>query len=190
MEIKQVPSPNFITGRGGFKPEIIVLHIMDGTLAGTDSWFSTPTSKVSSHYGVGLKGEIHQYVQDLDQAWTQGYHQGATFKLHKPGINPNAYCLSIEYEGQNLANAPETQINASVGLIRSLASYWKIPIDRDHIIGHYEIDPIRKPHCPATDKTIIDKIIKLAQNISVNTKGVLLKRIDELRQLVEQSIIN
>ena len=37
-----------------FKPELIVLHIMDGTLSGTDSWFADPSSQVSSHYGIGL----------------------------------------------------------------------------------------------------------------------------------------
>lgn len=159
MKIIQIPSPNFYTDRAGYKPEIIVLHIMDGTLAGTDSWFSMPTAKVSSHYGIGFKGEVHQYVQEKDTAWTQGYHAGATFKLHKPDVNPNLYCLSIEHEGRDLSIIHEAQIAASVELIKAMATKWNIPIDRDHIIGHYEIDPIRKPYCPATDKKVIDLII-------------------------------
>jgi N-acetyl-anhydromuramyl-L-alanine amidase AmpD len=192
MNIIQKVSPNFGQGRSGYKPEIIVLHIMDGSLVGTDNWFSNPISKVSSHYGAGFAGEIHQYVQDINTAWTQGYHEGATFKLHKPGVNPNLYCLSIEHEGHDLSIVHEAQIAASVELIKSLAAKWNIPIDRDHIIGHYEVDPIRKPNCPATNKSIIDTIVtraNLAQPIPVptqpTTKGVLLKRIDELRAIVD-----
>lgn len=159
MNIIQKTSPNFNTGRSGYKPEIIVLHIMDGSLSGTDSWFASPASGVSSHFGVGFAGEIHQYVANLDTAWTQGHHEGATFKLYKPGINPNLYCLSIEHEGYDLSIIHEAQLDATVGLIKYLAGLYNIPIDRDHIIGHYEVDPIRKPVCPATDKSVIDRIV-------------------------------
>ncbi len=33
-------SPNFWSGRQGHKPEGIVIHIMAGTLIGTDAWFN------------------------------------------------------------------------------------------------------------------------------------------------------
>lgn len=158
----QKPSPNFTSGRSGQKPEVIVLHIMAGTLVGTDSWFSQPQSQVSANYGIGLSGEVHQYVQDSDTAWAQGRVSNPSFSLYKPGINPNAYCLSIEHEGYDLSKNPDAQINATVELIKSLCSKWNIPIDRDHIIGHYQIYSL-KPNCPATDKSIIDRIIALAR---------------------------
>ncbi len=60
MEIIQKKSPNFWVGRKGYRPEAIVIHIMDGTLVGTDSWFANHTSQVSSHYGIGKNGEVHQ----------------------------------------------------------------------------------------------------------------------------------
>ncbi len=157
----QKPSPNFKVGRSGYKPEIIVIHIMAGTLAGTDSWFGSPVSQVSATYGIGLNGEVHQYVQDEDTAWAQGRVSNPTFKLYKPDVNPNLYCLSIEHEGYDLSNAPITQLNASVALIRGLAMKWGIPIDRDHIIGHYQIFD-KKPNCPATNKSIIDTIVSMA----------------------------
>lgn len=50
-------SPNFSSPKG-YKVLAIVDHIMGGTLAGTDAWFANPTSKVSSHFGVGKNGEI------------------------------------------------------------------------------------------------------------------------------------
>lgn len=185
MNIIQKSCPNFKPGRQGYKPEIIFIHIMEGSLASTDSWFSNTASQVSSHYGVGLNGEVHQYVQEIDTAWTQGYHQGATFKLHKPGINPNLYGISIEHEGTDLSRASEDQLNASASLIRAIASHWNIPIDRDHIVGHYEVDPIRKPNCPSTDKSILDKLVARARGAET-PKSIILKRLAELKQVVEQ----
>lgn len=168
MTIIQKFSPNFKKGRDGYIPQIIVLHCMDGSLAGTDSWFANPASQVSSHYGIGFNGEIHQYVKEEDTAWTQGLKvppiNRPTFKLYKEGLNPNVYCLSIEHEGSDLSIIHEAQINATVGLIRAMAAHWGIPIDRNHVIGHYEVDPVRKPNCPATDKSIIDRIVKMAQD--------------------------
>jgi N-acetylmuramoyl-L-alanine amidase len=158
LNIIQKPSPNFQVGRGGYEPEIIVLHIAEGSLSSMDSWFANPVSQVSSHYGVGFKGEIHQYVQDEDTAWTQGRVLNPTFKLYKPGVNPNKYCLSIEHEGFDLSLVHETQINTSIELIKVLAANWNIPISRDTVIGHYEIFS-GKPNCPATDKSIIDKMV-------------------------------
>lgn len=158
----QKPCPNFAVGRKGYKPEIIVLHVMDGSLTGTDSWFANPASQVSSHYGVGFNGEVHQYVKEEDTAWTQGKVDRPSFKLYKPGVNPNAYCLSIEHEGQDLSVIHEAQINATVELIQAMAKKWSIPIDRDHIIGHYQIGAY-KPNCPATNKSIIDRIVRQAQ---------------------------
>lgn len=167
--IIQKPSPNFAVGRKGYKPEIIVLHIMAGSLSGTDSWFASNASQVSANYGVGFNGEIHQYVKDEDTAWAQGRVDRPSFSLFKPNINPNLYCLSIEHEGQDLSIIHEAQINATVGLIRSLASKWNIPIDREHIIGHYQIYSL-KPNCPSTDKSIIDRIVKQAQEESEKDK--------------------
>lgn len=161
MNIIQKPSPNF-NSRTQFKPELIVIHIMAGTLDGTDSWFSTPQSQVSAHYGIGLTGEIHQYVAEENRAWHAGRVSKPSFALYKSGINPNDYTIGIEHEGTDLSkNAPE-QLQASAELIRDICTRWNIPIDRKHIIAHSQIYSL-KPNCPATDKSVIDTIIALAQ---------------------------
>lgn len=175
-------TPHFSAGRLGYKPEIIVLHIIEGSQVSCDSWFANPISKVSSNYSVGFTGEIHQYVKDEDAAWAQGTVSNPSFTLYKPGVNPNVYCLSIEHEGTDLANGPEPQINATVGLIRSLATKWNIPIDRNHIIGHYQIRST-KPNCPATNKSIIDTIIKKAQGTSTPVDKEAIKK--EIKRLVD-----
>lgn len=190
MNIIKKLSPNFALVRKGYVPELIVLHVMDGTLAGTDSWFATTESQVSSHYGIGLKGEIHQYVEEENTAWANGRVDKPSFKLYKPNINPNLYTISIEHEGKDLSMVQEAQINASVELICTIASKWKIPIDRDHIIGHYQIYSL-KPNCPATNKDVIDRIVRMAQERSkiapsTNKKEIILQKVQELTKLINE----
>lgn len=157
-----IPSPNFVKGRLGYKPELVVIHIMAGTLAGTDEWFLNPVSKVSSHYGVGRAGEVHQYVQEADVAWHAGRVDHPSFSLYKPGINPNLYTVGIEHEGDQNSVWTDAQKKASAALIKDVCTRWNIPIDRNHIIGHYQVYSL-KPSCPATNKVIIDQLIALAK---------------------------
>ena len=94
---------NFTHGGMGQKLGV-VLHIMEGTLGGTDTWFRNPAAQASAHFGTGKDGEIFQWVDTDDKAWAQ-----------KAG-NP-AY-LSIENEGQSgeaLTNAQLAAVAAIVG---------------------------------------------------------------------------
>ena len=160
-------SPNFWDNRNGFKPEAIVIHIMDGTLVGTDSWFADSQSQVSAHYGIGQSGEIHQYVKEEQAAWHAGKINSPSWNLLKPGINPNYYTIGIEHEGKPETIWPDDMKKASAVLIRSICQRWNISIDREHIIGHYQIDSVRRPNCPAYNKAIIDELISLA-NVESN----------------------
>jgi N-acetylmuramoyl-L-alanine amidase len=80
--IHWIGSPNKWAGRKGYRPEAVVIHIMEGSLADTDSWFGSSASKVSAHYGVGHDGTVHQYVQEMDTAW----HAGRVNQPKWPGI--------------------------------------------------------------------------------------------------------
>ena len=46
---------------------------------------------------------------------------------------------SISADGQQWGNYTPAQINALVNLVSDITSRYNIPIDRDHIIGHYQI---------------------------------------------------
>lgn len=161
MNIIQKPSPNFAVGRGTFKPEVIVIHIMEGTIVGTDAWFQNPASAVSAHYGVGRSGEVHQYVRNQDTAWHAGRVLSPTFSLYKPGVDPNKYTFGIEHEGISTSVWTQEQKTASAALIKQICTEWSIPIDRDHIIGHYQVFA-GKPNCPAVNKDVINELISLA----------------------------
>ncbi len=185
-EVTEILSPNFTKGRNGYKPEIIVIHIMAGTLEGTSSWFKDPKSQVSAHYGVGVKGQKIRYVLDTDTAWANGRVDKPNFKLYKPGINPNLYTLSIEHEGQDLSKGTATMIETSAKLVKELADKYGIPLDRDHVIGHYQIYGL-KPNCPSTDKGIIDTIIAKAKGQStVSLKEQIQSKINELQVLINK----
>lgn len=157
MNITQKKTPNFWDGRKGYRPEAVVIHIMEGTLAGTDSWFASPASQVSAHYGIGKNGEVHQYVREADTAWHAGRVDAPVWTLIKSNVNPNLYTIGIEHEGKHDDTWTDALKEASATLISAACERWHIPIDRNHVIGHYEIDS-KKPNCPAVDKSIIDEL--------------------------------
>ena len=147
--IKWIGSPNFSSPKG-YKIIAIVDHIMSGTLAGTDSWFTNPASKVSSHFGVGKNGEIHQYVDLKNPAWANGGVNKPNWPLLIPGVNPNYYTVSIEHEGESGDVMPEAQYQATLALHRWLIGTLGLPMTRDNIIRHYRIDSVNKSNCPGT----------------------------------------
>lgn len=79
------PVPNRTAG--GNHPKLVIVHIMEGTLEGTDSWFRNPKSKVSAHFGVGKNGETYQWVATGDHAWH--------------AVEANDHSIGIECEGKS-----------------------------------------------------------------------------------------
>jgi N-acetylmuramoyl-L-alanine amidase len=156
---------NFRSGRlAPYRPAAIVIHIMAGSLSGTDLWFGSPVSSVSAHYGVGKKGEVHQYVHEEDTAFHAGTVDNpswAGIKKTPAGtfINPNFYTIGIEHEGYPDDDWPVAQQAASVALIAEIAVRWQIPLNRQHVIQHHEIRQ-GKP-CPGA-KAPMDDLIRQA----------------------------
>jgi N-acetyl-anhydromuramyl-L-alanine amidase AmpD len=162
MEIQNNLVKNF-SERIGYKADVIVVHISAGSLTSMTSWFSTPNSQASAHYGVGKNGTILRYVQEEKKAWTQGNVNKPTSEivLERKGINPNNYCISIECEEQDLFNGTDEQINSLCTLIKDIAYRNNIPLDRKHILGHFEIDSKNRNYCPSKDHSIIEKIVNM-----------------------------
>lgn len=155
---------NFRAGRTApFRPEAIVIHIMAGSLRGTDLWFGSTVSGVSSHYGIGKNGEVHQYVKEEDTA----FHAGIVDNPSWTGIrrtagggfvNPNLYTIGIEHEGFENDDWPEALRAASAALIAEIAGRWRMPLDRDHIVKHHEIRRIK----PCPGKAPVEELIRRA----------------------------
>lgn len=102
---------NYDPGRGEQKVRGFVIHTMDGSLAGTESWFSQPEARVSAHYGVGLDGRVTQFVSEADTA----FHAGRVVRPRNALVqwykgNPNEYTIGIETEdGRNPGGVERTE---------------------------------------------------------------------------------
>jgi N-acetylmuramoyl-L-alanine amidase CwlA len=130
-------------------------------------------------------------VKEEDTAWHAGRVDNPSWNLIKPNINPNLYTVGIEHEGNSSDQWPDAMKRASASLIREICDRWQIPIDRNHIIGHYQIFS-KKPNCPAINKSIIDELIALAaaqQNPAVPSRveeGI--RKIEEGITIIKQAI--
>jgi N-acetylmuramoyl-L-alanine amidase len=174
-------SGNFISDRKGFTVEAIVIHIMEGTLGGTDAWFNNPASKVSAHYGVGRQGQVHCYVSEPDTAYHAGVVDKPTWTLIGK-INPNYRTIGIEHEGFANDEWTDAQYEASSTLIAEIAKRWAIPLDRTHIIGHREIRSSKT--CPGS-KVSIDNLIKRANEIEI---APMVPKVTQLKIVDESSL--
>lgn len=141
--------PRGTKGRNGHKVIAIVNHIMEGTLEGTDAWFNQEESGgVSSHFGVGKDGEIHQYVGLGDVARHAGKVREPNWNLLIPDVNPNWYTIGIEHEGFSGEEMPEEQYQATLALHKWLIEVFGLEANRDTIIGHNRINSVDKGGCP------------------------------------------
>jgi N-acetyl-anhydromuramyl-L-alanine amidase AmpD len=154
MNIEQ--TQNQAIGRSGYKPEAIVIHICEGTLAGTVAWFKNPRSIVSAHYIVGKDGSVTQMVAPENTAWHAGLVKNPTWPLIKKGINPNLYTIGIENEGFATEAPTLLQFYSLVRLVQQLAAKFNIALDEKHIIPHHSIRADKTCPGPYFDtKTIV-----------------------------------
>ncbi|MEW1691106.1 peptidoglycan-binding protein [Streptomyces sp. NPDC091265] len=117
---------NFATGRSAAVDKVII-HVTQGSYAGSISWFQNPTAEVSAHYVVrSSDGQITQMVRDSDTA----YHARSA----------NASALGIEHEGfiDDPTWFTDAMYRSSAALTAHLCDRYGIPKDRAHIIGHSE----------------------------------------------------
>ncbi|MFF3394764.1 N-acetylmuramoyl-L-alanine amidase [Streptomyces sp. NPDC002669] len=120
-------SSNFNGGRSAAIRQIVV-HVTQGSYAGTISWFQNPAAQSSAHYVVrSADGEVTQMVRDSDTAW------------HARSANSSS--LGIEHEGfvDNPSWFTDSMYRSSAALTKHLANRYGIPKDRAHIVGHVEV---------------------------------------------------
>lgn len=156
---------NFRPGRPvGYHPELIVIHVIVGSLLSADRWFNNPAASVSAHYGVGRDGCIHQYVDESDTAFHAGIvvNPECELVMARPNVNPNYYSIGIEHEGQPGDPWTDDQALASATLIAEIAQRWNIQIDDQHIIQHHEIRASKT--CPGGQQKV-DVLIAGAQTV-------------------------
>ncbi|AWS46569.1 N-acetylmuramoyl-L-alanine amidase [Streptosporangium sp. 'caverna'] len=106
----------------------VVIHMTQGSYAGTISWFQNPSAKVSSHYVVrSSDGAVTQMVRNKDVAWHAS--------------NYNTRSIGIEHEGfvSDASWFTDAMYRSSAALTRYICDRYGIPKDRTHIIGHSQV---------------------------------------------------
>ena len=131
----------------------MVVHVTQGSYAGTISWFQNPAAQVSAHYVVrSSDGEVTQMVREGDTAWH--------------ARSGNAYVG--RYRARGLRRRPVLVHRRHVPLLGgadpSLADTYGIPKDRAHIVGHSEV--------PGNDHTDPGPNWDWAYYMSLVTSGV------------------
>lgn len=128
---------------GGNKPTHIVIHTMQGSYLGSQSWAlksaaqrkkeSNVASKSSAQYYLkSSNGEITQMVSEDDQA----YH----------AVGWNSKSVGLEHEGfvNDATWYTDAMYRASARIACDAGARWKIDLDLKHVISHQSIDPTRR----------------------------------------------
>jgi len=144
-------------GRIQGAPAYILCHIQEGSTLGSLEHFvhgRYPNgSKVQASCTVTIQrdGSILRVIPERDGPWTNGAVRNPTARgraMIIRGGNPNIWTLSIEMEGRHNGAITEAQIRSAEWWIRDAARRHGIPLDREHILRHADIDQVQRANCP------------------------------------------
>ena len=84
--------------------------------------------------------------------------------LVRDGVNANERTLvaieNVGYEpGSSITSAQEAACARIVAYYHASAS---VPVNRETVIGHYQLNSVSRPNCPGKNKALIDRIVALA----------------------------
>lgn len=146
---------NQVTQKGNFSKDkvtndMIVLHSMAGSVAGSTAHFQNPNTIPSAQYGIGLDGSITQWLPEDVTAY------------HANNYSVNQRSIGIEHEdlGNNKMVRTDVLYETSAQLVADIAKFYGIPLDREHVKKHNEIT---STECPGT--LDIDRIINRAKQL-------------------------
>lgn len=136
-------------------PKAIVLHTPEepaDNYESTPVYFATPGIAAGTHYYLDNDGDVYQMLPESECPYAQGNRGGVnrTWKGQVDqwppwatvGVTLNGQALSIEMEGYaaSIGKTWTDAMHASlVAWIKHRAAHYGIPLDRDHIIGHFEV---------------------------------------------------
>ncbi|MFC8710538.1 N-acetylmuramoyl-L-alanine amidase [Streptomyces sp. NPDC057197] len=109
----------------------IVIHDTEGTYDSALNVFQNPASYASTNYLIRASdGQVTQVVENKNESW------------HAGNKSVNMHSIGVEHEGYAIKKGSwytEPEYESSATLVRYLAGKYKIPLDREHILGHDEI---------------------------------------------------
>ena len=124
----------------------IILHTTVGSAESAANWFNNPSRAelTSAHYIVTLEGKYIHLVDEDNVA----YHAG--------NYAMNQRSIGIEHEDNNQPDQPRSDAlyAASARLVRDIAQFYGIPLNRGHILKHSEASNTPCPHSLDVDRII------------------------------------
>ena len=165
-------SQNIYHGHNGHKPNIIVCH-RTFDYGRTIMNFHSDIAKVSSHFATSQNGDYIQFLSFEDSPWSNGtstdpdsqiyYRHSSIKQIRETKDNANYYTFSIENESFD-GSLTEVQYQTVVKLACKIIDYYEstyhepFMIDNEHIIGHRDVNPLVRTHCPG-DKFPLERLI-------------------------------
>ncbi|MEU4259446.1 MULTISPECIES: N-acetylmuramoyl-L-alanine amidase [Streptomyces] len=108
----------------------VVIHVVQGSYATALRVFKNPGHGAATHYVVGKDGRVAQMIRELDVAF------------HAGNRDMNERSIGIEHEG--FVDRPQDftpeMYAASARLTAGICARYGIPVDREHVIGHVEVE--------------------------------------------------
>ncbi|MCX5228828.1 N-acetylmuramoyl-L-alanine amidase [Streptomyces sp. NPDC006553] len=113
-----------------YRIDRVVIHVVQGSYATALKVFKDPGHGAAAHYVVRKDGHVAQMIRELDVA----FHAGSR--------DMNERSIGIEHEG--FVDRPQDFTAAmyagSARLTADICARYGIPVDREHIIGHVEVE--------------------------------------------------
>lgn len=164
--IDWIGSPNYEPGWPSGPPIALVLHTMGGSLAGAEGQFVNAGSEVSAHFGIGVGGRVHQYVDLGDRAWANGILEDGHLWPGRPGVNPNDVTISIETEdlGSTLEPVSDAQYEATLAVARDVVG--RHPTIR-YLVTHRAIAPLTRRNDPGDRWLLTGRFTALANALKL-----------------------
>ncbi|GGO57550.1 N-acetylmuramoyl-L-alanine amidase [Streptomyces lasiicapitis] len=108
----------------------VVIHVVQGGYRTALKVFKDPGHGAAAHYVVRKDGHIAQMIRELDVA----FHAGSR--------DMNERSVGIEHEGfvDKKESFTDAMYEASARLTAGICERYDIPVDREHIIGHVEVE--------------------------------------------------
>lgn len=153
-----ITTKEYFNPRGGTLVSIVD-HITDGS--DSRDWLQHADNQSSVHFLIRMEGGVavvYQFMPITWAAWGNGrYSQNNPYMpewakaLIRNNVNINRATISIEHERDwpFTSLPPEAMTRTSIDLHRWICEQYPTIIrDRQHIIGHYQIDHISRANCP------------------------------------------
>jgi N-acetyl-anhydromuramyl-L-alanine amidase AmpD len=114
---------------GNASVNTIVIHDTEGGWDASVSTLQNDSGK-SVHYIVDADGSrVGQFRHETDTTW------------HAGNWEYNKHSVGIEHVGfvSNASGYARAEYDKSVALVKSIRTRWTVPLDRTHIVGHYQV---------------------------------------------------